>query len=201
MAKSVKASPKKAARRTATKSVSKKSAKKVVAKTAKKAVAKTAKKATKAPLKRAPLKKAAVKKSAKAAPKKAVNKTAKRSSPASAKPSGKTFLIIYHAPMDAMAQTSEMSPEQQAAGMALWQAWAEKVGSKLLDMGAPLMNGKRLAAQAEPTPSTRDVSGYSVLSAEDWDDVMSLLEGHPHISGWHPEATIEIHESMPLPGM
>ena len=109
--------------------------------------------------------------------------------------------IVYHAPMDAMVQTANMSPEQQAAGMALWQAWAERVGSKLLDMGTPLINGKRVAAQAEPMPSTRDVAGYSLLSAEDWDEVMSLLEGHPHISGWHPEATIEIHETMELPGM
>jgi len=188
MAKSVKASPKKAARRTAGKSVIKRSAKK--------AVAKKAKKATKAPVK-----KTAAKKTVKAAPKKVVKKTAKRSSPAMAKAAGKTFLIVYHVPIDAMAQTANLSPEQQAAGTALWQAWAERVGSKLLDMGAPLMNGKRLAAQAEPMPSTRDVSGYSLLSADDWDDVMSLLEGHPHISGWHPEATIEVHETIAIPGM
>ena len=188
MAKSVKASPKKAARRSARKSVIKRSAKK--------AVAKTAKKATKAPVK-----KAAAKKTVKAAPKKAVRKTVKRSSPAAAKTTGKTFLIIYHAPIDATAQTANMSPEQQAEGMALWQAWAERIGSKLLDMGAPLINGKRLAVQAEPTPSTRDVAGYSLLSAIDWDEVISLLEGNPHISGWHPEATIEIHETMALPGM
>jgi hypothetical protein len=195
MAKSVKASPKKAAKRSAAKSAVKRSTKK--------AAPKTAKKATKAPLKKATVKKSAVKKSAKATPKKAAKKTATRSSPAPAatKASGKTFLIIYHAPMDAMVQTSEMSPEQQAAGMALWQAWAERAGSKLLDMGAPLMNGKRLAAQSEPAPSTRDVSGYSLVSADDWDEVMSLLEGHPHISGWHPDATIEIHETMALPGM
>ena len=188
MAKSVKASPKKASRRTAAKSVAKRPAKK--------AVAKSAKKATKAPVK-----KTAAKKTVKAAPKKAARKTVQRSSPAAAKTTGKTFLIIYHAPIDATSQTANMSPEEQAAGMALWQAWAERVGSKLLDMGAPLINGKRLGAEAEPTPSTRDVAGYSLLSAEDWDEVMSLLEGHPHISGWHPEATIEIHETMELPGM
>jgi len=100
-----------------------------------------------------------------------------------------------------MAQTASVSPEDQAAGMALWQAWAERVGSRLLDMGAPLMNGKRLSATGDQMPSTREVAGYSLLSAEDWDEVMSLLEGHPHISGWHPEATIEIHEAMELPGM
>ena len=193
MAKSVKASPKKTARRTAGKSVIKRSAKK--------AVAKAAKKATKAPVKKTAAKKTAAKKTVKAAPKKAVKKTVQRSSPAAAKTTGKTFLIIYHAPIDATAQTASMSPEEQAAGMALWQAWAERVGSKLLDMGAPLINGKRVAAQADPMPSTRDVAGYSLLSAEDWDEVMSLLEGHPHISGWHPEATIEIHETMELPGM
>lgn len=190
MAKSVKASPKKAAKRSTAKSAVKKSAKK--------SVAKTARRATKAPVKKAAVKKATVKKSAQ---KKAAKKTAKRSAPAAAKPSGKTFLVIYHAPIDAMAQTANMSPEQQAAGMALWQAWAERVGSKLLDMGAPLMNGKRLGAQGEPTQSNRDVAGYSLLSADDWDEVLSLLEGHPHISGWHPEATIEIHETMALPGM
>ena len=192
MAKSVKASSK-AARRTAKKSATKRPAKKAIAKKAvpKKAAAKTAKKATKT----------VVKKAAKATPKKAVKKIVKRSAPAPAKTTGKTFLIIYHAPMDAMAQTANMSPEQQAAGMALWQAWAERVGSNLLDMGAPLINARRLAAMAEPMPSTSDVSGYSLLSADDWDEVMNLLEGHPHISGWHPEATIEIHETMPLPGM
>ena len=182
MAKSVKASPKKAARRTAPKKVTKQPAKKAVAK-------------------KAPVKKTAARKAAKATPKKAARKTAQRKSPAAAKTAGKTFLIIYHAPIDATDQTANMSPEEQAAGMALWQAWAERVGGNLLDLGAPLINGKRLASQAEPMPSTRDVAGYSLLSADDWDEVISLLEGHPHISGWHPEATIEVHETMVIPGM
>ena len=190
MAKSVKAAPK-AARRKVGKSVSKRSAKKAGTKTAKKATKTVAKKTVRV----------APKKTVKVAPKKAVKRTAKRSSPVRAKATGKTFLVIYHAPIDAMAQTGSLSPEQQAAGMALWQAWAERAGSKLLDMGAPLINGRRVAAQAEPMPSTRDVAGYSLLSADDWDEVMSLLEGHPHISGWHPEATIEIHETMVIPGM
>ena len=183
MAKSVKSSPKKTARRTAAKSAARRPIKKAVAK-----------KATKAPLK-----KAAPRKIVKATSKKALRRRVQR--PAAAKTTGKTFLIIYHAPMDAMAQTANMSPEEQAAGMAAWQRWAERVGSRLLDLGAPLINGKRLGAQGESMPSTKDVAGYSLLSAEDWDEVMSLLEGHPHISGWHPEATIEIHETMAMPGM
>jgi len=156
-----------------------KSAKKTLKKTAKKAPAKVANKA--------------VKKVAKKAAKKAAKKPAK--------PSGKRFLIIYHAPIEAMAQTANVSSEQQEAGMALWKAWAEKVGSRLADLGAPLMNGKSLKPNGSSAPSRKEVAGYSLLDAADWEEVMDLLEGHPHISGWHPDATIEIHEPMLLPGM
>jgi len=157
-----------------------------------KQVKKAAKKTTKKEVKK-PVKKAAKKSAKKSAPKKAA-----RPSPAQ---KGRRFLIIYHAPIETMDQTANMTPEQQAQGMAMWNAWAKRVGSKLHDLGAPLINGKRLRANGSTSPSTKDVAGYSLLQAEDWDDVMDLLEGHPHISGWHPEATIEIHETMLLPGM
>ena len=100
-----------------------------------------------------------------------------------------------------MEQTANVSPEDQAAGMALWQAWAERCGLNLIDLGAPLMNGKSVNAKGDASPSKKEVAGYSLLQAEDWDEVMDLLEGHPHISGWHPDATIEVHETMILPGM
>jgi hypothetical protein len=146
--------------------------------------------------------KKAPKKPAKKVAKKAVKKVAKKAAKrAPAGKTGKRFLILYHAPMDAMAQTANVSPEEQAAGMAEWNAWARRVGRKLADMGAPLMNGKRLTSKGMISPSMREVAGYSLLDAEDWDEVWALLEGHPHVSGWHPEATIEVHETMLLPGM
>ncbi|MEO8413330.1 MAG: hypothetical protein ABI472_06705 [Ginsengibacter sp.] len=193
-----------------------KSAKKTAAKSVKKAAAKAVKRASakksggtaiKKPVKIAAKKKVeiatkkAAKKAIKKSAKKSAGKSAKRAPGSRAKSTGKTFLVIYHAPFDAMNETANVSPEQQAAGMALWEAWAQRCGIKLRDMGAPLMNGKRLAAGNAPTPSTREVAGYSLLTAEDWDDVMSLLEGHPHISGWNPDATIEIHETIEIPGM
>jgi hypothetical protein len=156
------------------------------------------------------VKKAAKKKAAKKAiskpVKKSAKKVAKKSAPKkSARPSatqkGKRFLIIYHAPMHAIAQTANASPEQQAEGMVMWRAWARRAGSKLHDLGAPLVNGKRLHPNGSTASSTKDVAGYSLIQAEDLDEVMALLSGHPHISGWHPEATIEIHETMLMPGM
>jgi hypothetical protein len=152
-----------------------KAIKKAAKKTAKKSVRKTVSKATK-----------------KAAPK----KTSKPS-----KKSGKKFLIIYHAPIDAMVQTANASPEEMAKGMAMWKAWAKRAGSKLTDLGAPLVNGKRLHSNGSSAPSNRDVTGYSLLEADDWAELEDLLSGHPHISGWHPGATIEVHETMLIPGM
>jgi hypothetical protein len=157
-----------------------KSVKKAAKKTAKKAVKKVAKKAAKKIAKK-PLKKAALK--------------------APVKRTGKKFLIIYHAPFEAMAQMANVPPEQQAAGMALWQAWIDRVGDSLVDVGAPLINGKSLRASGSSSPSNKEVSGYSLVVAKNFDEVMSLLQNHPHLSGWHPDATIEIHETILLPGM
>jgi hypothetical protein len=85
--------------------------------------------------------------------------------------------------------------------MAMWKAWAKRAGSKLTDLGAPLVNGKRLHSNGTSAPSNRDVTGYSLLEANDWEELEDLLSGHPHISGWHPGATIEVHETMLIPGM
>jgi hypothetical protein len=154
-------------------------------------MAKAIKKAAKKPAKKS-VRKAAKKVAKKAAPK----KTRKPS-----KKSGKRFLIIYHAPMDAMAQRANASSEDMAKGMAMWKAWAKRAGSKLTDLGAPLVNGKRLHSNGSSAPSNRDVTGYSLIEADDWEELEDLLSGHPHISGWDPGATIEVHETMLIPGM
>ena len=167
----------------------KKAAKKPAKKAAKKAAKKSAPKAAKKTTKKAAQKKAAAKKTA---PK----RTAK-----APKKSGKRFLIIYHSPIDAMTQMANSKPEEMEKGMAMWNAWAKRAGSQLTDLGAPLVNGKRLHSDGSSAPSSRDVTGYSLLEAEDWDELVDLLSAHPHISGWHPEATIEVHETMLIPGM
>ena len=65
----------------------------------------------------------------------------------------KKFIVIYHAPADAQMDTSNMSPEQQAEGMEAWMTWAKKCGDKLVDLGAPLMNGKALSPDGKNSDS------------------------------------------------
>ena len=112
----------------------------------------------------------------------------------------KKFIVIYHTPVDAMKQMASTSPEEQKKGMEAWMVWAQKCGSKLADMGAPLMNGQQLSPNGISKSSDKNVAGYSILEAENLEDAKNLLKGHPHLA-WNAQCSIEVHETMPLPGM
>jgi len=112
----------------------------------------------------------------------------------------KKFLILYKAPVDAMAQTFSASPEQQAKGMEAWMQWAKKTGSQLIEMGSPLTNARQLGPDGKTTTVKNQIVGYSILEAASMDGAIALLNGDPHISGWSADALIEVHESMALPG-
>ncbi len=103
----------------------------------------------------------------------------------------KKFVLIYHSTPEDMAQFAKASPEQKAEGMKSWFAWKERIGDHLLDFGAPLMGGVRVHADGDTTPSTKEVSGYSVIQANDMAQAKSLIKGHPH-------NVIELHESVAM---
>jgi len=109
----------------------------------------------------------------------------------------KKFIVIYHAPAEAMAQMAEATPEQIAEGMKPWMAWKDSVGNKLVDFGTPLMGGQRLLPDGTTENSTKEVTGYSILQAESMDEAKSLLKSHPHLA-WTGGCDIEVHESVPM---
>ena len=96
-------------------------------------------------------------------------------------------------------ETSNASPEEQAKGMEAWMTWAKKCGNKLVDLGSPLNNGQSLTP-AGSSASTKNVAGYSVLQAENMEEAKALLKGHPHLA-WNAACSIEVHETMAIPGM
>ena len=112
----------------------------------------------------------------------------------------KKFIVIYHAPANAGDEMSKMTPEQQAKGMEGWMIWAKKCGDRLIDMGSPLANGQQLTANSKSNSSNKEVAGYSILQAKDMNEAKALLQGHPHLA-WNAACSIEVHESMPIPGM
>lgn len=113
----------------------------------------------------------------------------------------KKFIVIYYAPADAAKQMASMPKEAQAKGMGAWMEWMKKCGDKMVDIGAPLMNGQALTPDGKNSGSKKEVTGYSVLQANNMDEAISLLQNHPHNSGWNDACSIEVYETMPLPGM
>jgi hypothetical protein len=112
----------------------------------------------------------------------------------------KKFLLIYHATPEAEKMMASASPKQQAKAMEGWTKWGQKCGSQLLDMGAPLTGGQSIAKDGTSKKSRKNVGGYSIVEAESMDKAKKLLKGHPHLKS-HPDCTIEIHETVILPGM
>src|SRR5438045_4429363 len=111
----------------------------------------------------------------------------------------KKYLVLYTAPTEASRQLAETSPEEQAKGMEAWMQWAQRCGDKLVDLGSPLTGGQKLSPGGS-TGSNLNIAGYSVLQAEDMEEAKALLKGHPHL-GWNAACTIEVYETMPIPGM
>lgn len=109
----------------------------------------------------------------------------------------KNFIVIYHAPAEAMAAMAEATPEQKMEGMKPWMAWKDTVGEKMVDFGAPLMPGLKLLPDGTTGNSTKEVTGYSIIQADDMEGAKSLLKGHPHLA-WAGGCDIELHECIAM---
>lgn len=102
----------------------------------------------------------------------------------------KKYLILYLSPTPAREEMAGRSAEQQKAGTDAWKEWARRAGNALDELGAPLadVSGKRT-----------QITGFSILEANSPSEIDQLLKGHPHTQ--HPNATIEVHEFIDVPGM
>jgi hypothetical protein len=110
----------------------------------------------------------------------------------------KKFVVLYIAAQSAQAQMAESSPEAAREGMKAWMAWAEGAGDGIVDLGTPLGAGKEITSTGTSDTST-GVAGYGILQAEDLAGAQALLDGHPHLM--MPGASIQVYESLDLPGM
>jgi hypothetical protein len=108
------------------------------------------------------------------------------------------FLVLYQSAMSAEDQMAHATPEQAKAGMDAWMAWAEKARPAIVALGAPLGGGRHVEADSIATGRT-EVRGYSILQGASIDEIVRVLDGHPHLT--MPGASIEVLEAMAMPGM
>jgi hypothetical protein len=108
------------------------------------------------------------------------------------------YIVLYNAPVSAADQMENNDPDMAAAAMQAWNDWSAKVGDGMVDLGTPLGNARSVGTGGA-TEADTEVAGYSILQAPDIDAAVALVEGHPHLQ--MPGASIEVHETLEIPGM
>lgn len=106
----------------------------------------------------------------------------------------KKYLVTYHASMPA-EENMQADPEEMKGVMDAWMKWGEQCGEGLVDMGSPVGMGKKVNNDGM-SEASRQTAGFSILQAENMDEAMKMIEGHPHLQ--MPGAEIEINEFLPL---
>jgi hypothetical protein len=108
-----------------------------------------------------------------------------------------TFLVLYNSPVPAAEMMAQVTPQQAQAGMDAWNAWAEKNGDSIVDLGAPLGSSTHLEPNAV-SPGSTQATGFSIVQADSLDAAAKMLEDHPHFHT--PGGTIDILEFLAMPG-
>jgi hypothetical protein len=108
------------------------------------------------------------------------------------------YMVLYRSSVPAQDQMASASPEQAQEGMEQWMRWAEKAGPAVSDLGSPL-GGSRFVPSGADAQTGTPIGGFSVLEADSVDDVLKLLDDHPHLQ--MPGAVIEVLDFLQMPGM
>jgi hypothetical protein len=108
------------------------------------------------------------------------------------------YVVLYNAPVSAAQQMENNDPDMAGAVMQAWNDWSAKAGGGVVDLGTPLGDARRVGSGGASVADT-EVAGYSILQASDIDSAVALLEGHPHLQ--MPGASIDVHETLEIPGM
>jgi hypothetical protein len=104
------------------------------------------------------------------------------------------YLLLYRGPA---TQMEDSTPEQSAEQMRAWGEWMGKVGSALVDGGAPF--GQRTAVSDDGTsPAPSDQNGYTIVEASSLDGARALTDQHPFLSEGKGRFTVEIFELVPM---
>jgi hypothetical protein len=104
------------------------------------------------------------------------------------------YLLLYRGPATPM---EDFTPEQSAEQMKAWGDWMGRVGSALVDGGAPF--GQRTAVSDDGTsPAPGDLNGYTIVEADSVDGARALTDRHPFLSEGKGRFTIEVFELVPM---
>lgn len=99
------------------------------------------------------------------------------------------FLLAYRG--GGMAETEE----EREATMAAWGQWFGSLGEAIVDGGAPFAGSKSVSDGDVGDGAPSQLTGYSVLQADDLDGAVALAQGCPILKSG---GTVDVYESIPM---
>lgn len=105
-----------------------------------------------------------------------------------------TYIVLYHAPQEVADRFSRATAEEAQAGLAQWEAWSERLGDRLVDVGRPLGGAVTVSADGWSGGGS-DVIGMSVMRADSRDEALALVGDHHHLA-W---GSITVLEEQVIP--
>lgn len=97
------------------------------------------------------------------------------------------YVLTYHG-----GEGMPESQEEQDKIMAAWGAWFGQLGDKVVDGGNPFAVHRSIAPDGSVSDGgpASGLSGYSVITAESFDDAMAMAKGCPVLeSGGHVQVS------------
>ena len=114
----------------------------------------------------------------------------------------KKFLVTYLAPASVIDDWKKTEPakrkEAEEKMQSEWRKWMSDHATMFVDKGAGVGKTRRVTAQGT-SDTKNDIMLYAVVEAESHEAAAKAFEGHPHLQ--IPQASIEVMEINPLPGM
>jgi hypothetical protein len=105
------------------------------------------------------------------------------------------YMMIYRG---AATDLTALSEEQAAEVLGKWQTWMDRVGSALVDIGAPFGSGTSVVDDGG-SEEALSLSGYSIVEAKDLPEAATLTQGHPFLSEGSGNFAIDVFELAPVP--
>ncbi len=106
----------------------------------------------------------------------------------------KKYILLYKGP----ATPPEMMTEEQGkTSDSVRQSWIEKVGTALVDVGAPMTGGKAVVDDGSIVQAT-DFNGYSIIEADSMDEALKLIDGNPFLMDKTGKFRVEVFELTPV---
>jgi hypothetical protein len=89
------------------------------------------------------------------------------------------------------------SEEEQAAVMAAWGAWYEKMGAAIVDGGNPFGASKNVSDKGvgDGPVSSPPITGYTIISADSLVTAVEKVQDHPHLNYG---GQVSVHETFKM---